>query len=248
MQLSTLPQCASLLLKWVRGINSARGLILASYPGHLATRLTLVPASCWTWMVHVCRLMSFRENLVSSPEPRDTFSELYSNSEAFTVEYSVCEYFSLCTRASFRNLFKGGGWWQKLLKIEIYWRVTIQVGVFALTNSKGGGVGDTCKAGANASLFPPKWSPAYSTSYNTVVWMSTSSLTHFFSRFDQVLFATALKLQSSSYRRMAVYRMIVRELGGQFYLMIAEYFYLCGHRMNKYSVMGKSNQLVRTCV
>ena len=82
---------------------------------------------------------------------------------------------------------------------------------------------------------------------NTVVWMSTSSsLVHFFSRFDQVLFATALKLQSSSDRRMVVYRMIVRELGGQFYLMIAEYLYLCGHRMNKYSVMGKSNQLVRT--
>ena len=82
---------------------------------------------------------------------------------------------------------------------------------------------------------------------NTVVWASIpSSLMHLFSRFDQVLFATALKLQSSSDRKMAVYRMIVRELGGQFYLMIAEYFYLCGHRMNKYSVMGKSNQLVRT--
>ena len=72
-----------------------------------------------------------------------------------------------------------------------------------------------------------------------------SSLAHL-SRFDQVLFATALKLQPSSNRRMGVYRMVLRELGGQFYLMIAEYFYLCGHRMNKYSVMGKSNQLVRT--
>ena len=75
-----------------------------------------------------------------------------------------------------------------------------------------------------------------------------SSLAHLSSRFDQVLFATALKLQPSSNRK-SVYRMVLRELGGQFYFMIAEYFYLCGHRMNKYSVMGKSNQLVRTpCV
>jgi len=62
-------------------------------------------------------------------------------------------------------------------------------------------------------------------------------------KFDQVLFATVLKLQTDSGVEMAVHRAALRELGGQFYLMLAEYLYLCAHRMKRQSVMGKSNRL-----
>lgn len=61
-----------------------------------------------------------------------------------------------------------------------------------------------------------------------------------------MLFATVLKLQTDSGVEMAVHRAALRELGGQFYLMLAEYLYLCAHRMKRQSVMGKSNRLVRS--
>jgi len=61
-----------------------------------------------------------------------------------------------------------------------------------------------------------------------------------------VLFATVHKLQTDSGVEMAVHRAALRELGGQFYLMLAEYLYLRAHRMKRQSVMGKSNQLVRS--
>ena len=64
-----------------------------------------------------------------------------------------------------------------------------------------------------------------------------------------MLIATVMKLQTVSTVEVAVHRAALRELGGQFYLMLAEYLYLCAHRMKKQSVMGKSSQLVRTlCV
>ena len=61
-----------------------------------------------------------------------------------------------------------------------------------------------------------------------------------------MLFATVLKLQTDPGMDVAVHRATLRELGGQFYLMLAEYLYLCAHRMKRQSVMGKSNRLVRS--
>lgn len=63
-------------------------------------------------------------------------------------------------------------------------------------------------------------------------------------RFDYILFKACMVLRSISSRLKHIYRMIVRELSGQLYLMTAQYLYLEGNWVRVTELSSKDDNIV----